>query len=127
MSPNTNDRGPVCNDRARCSSSITAAERGSGSVAFASSVFSGMRTPARSIWKPKRSADRAGAAGDGREEYLSVISDTGPLGLALRGLSETDREAVKAEVDNSLALRGRARLRTPRRRALRDRGLSGRG
>jgi ubiquinone/menaquinone biosynthesis C-methylase UbiE len=38
------------------------------------------------------------------EEYLSVISDTaGPLGLALRGLSETDREAVKAEVEDSLA------------------------
>jgi ubiquinone/menaquinone biosynthesis C-methylase UbiE len=37
-------------------------------------------------------------------EYLSVISDTaGPLGLALRGLSETDREAIKADVDDSLA------------------------
>lgn len=38
------------------------------------------------------------------EEYLSVVSDTaGPLGLALRWLSETDREAVKAEVEDSLA------------------------
>jgi SAM-dependent methyltransferase len=38
------------------------------------------------------------------DEYLSVISDTaGPLGLALRELSETDREAVKAHVDDSLA------------------------
>jgi hypothetical protein len=37
------------------------------------------------------------------EEYLSVISDTGPLGLALRGLSDTEREAVKAEVEDSLA------------------------
>jgi SAM-dependent methyltransferase len=38
------------------------------------------------------------------DEYLSVISDTaGPLGLALRGLSETDREAIKADVDDSLA------------------------
>jgi ubiquinone/menaquinone biosynthesis C-methylase UbiE len=38
------------------------------------------------------------------EEYLSLISDTaGPLGLALRGLSDTDREAVKADVAGSLA------------------------
>jgi ubiquinone/menaquinone biosynthesis C-methylase UbiE len=37
------------------------------------------------------------------DEYLSLISDTaGPLGLALRGLSETDREAVKADVEASL-------------------------
>ena len=38
------------------------------------------------------------------EEYLSLISDTfGRLGLALRGLSVTDRSAVKADVDDSLA------------------------
>jgi ubiquinone/menaquinone biosynthesis C-methylase UbiE len=38
------------------------------------------------------------------EEYLNVVSDTaGPLGLALRGLSETDREGVKADVEHSLA------------------------
>jgi ubiquinone/menaquinone biosynthesis C-methylase UbiE len=38
------------------------------------------------------------------EEYLSLISDTsGPLGLALRGLPETDREAVKVDVEDSLA------------------------
>jgi SAM-dependent methyltransferase len=37
------------------------------------------------------------------EEYLSLISDTaGPLGLAVRGLPATDREAVKADVDDSL-------------------------
>jgi ubiquinone/menaquinone biosynthesis C-methylase UbiE len=37
-------------------------------------------------------------------EYLSMISDTaGPLGLALRGVSETDGEAVKADVEQSLA------------------------
>jgi ubiquinone/menaquinone biosynthesis C-methylase UbiE len=38
------------------------------------------------------------------DEYLSVISDTaGPLGLALRALAETDREAVEADVEDSLA------------------------
>ena len=38
------------------------------------------------------------------EEYLSVISDTaGPLGLLLRGLSATDRRAVKAAVEDPLA------------------------
>jgi ubiquinone/menaquinone biosynthesis C-methylase UbiE len=37
-------------------------------------------------------------------EYLSLISDTaGPLGLALPGLAETDRKALKAEVGDSLA------------------------
>jgi ubiquinone/menaquinone biosynthesis C-methylase UbiE len=38
------------------------------------------------------------------EGYLSLISDTaGPLGLALRGLSATDRAAVGADVEDSLA------------------------
>jgi ubiquinone/menaquinone biosynthesis C-methylase UbiE len=38
------------------------------------------------------------------DEYLHLIADTaGPLGLALRGLSETDREAVKLDVGDSLA------------------------
>jgi ubiquinone/menaquinone biosynthesis C-methylase UbiE len=38
------------------------------------------------------------------DEYLSLISDTaGPLGLVLRGLSWADREAVKAQVEESVA------------------------
>ena len=38
------------------------------------------------------------------DEYLSLNSDTsGPLGLALRDLSETEREAVKAAVEHPLA------------------------
>jgi hypothetical protein len=38
------------------------------------------------------------------EEYLNVTADTaGPLGLVLQGLSETDREAVKANVEGALA------------------------
>jgi hypothetical protein len=38
------------------------------------------------------------------DEYLSFIADTsGPLGLALRGLPETDRAAVRADVLDSLA------------------------
>jgi ubiquinone/menaquinone biosynthesis C-methylase UbiE len=37
-------------------------------------------------------------------EYLSLISDTaGPLGLALRALSETDRETVRADAEDALA------------------------
>ena len=37
------------------------------------------------------------------DEYLSVIADTaGPIALALRGLAESDRAAVKAEVEDSL-------------------------
>ena len=37
------------------------------------------------------------------QEYLSLIQDTaGPLGLALQGLSEADREAVRADVEDSL-------------------------
>lgn len=36
------------------------------------------------------------------DEYLSVIADTaGPIALALRGLPESDRAAVKAEVEDS--------------------------
>jgi SAM-dependent methyltransferase len=36
------------------------------------------------------------------DEYLSVIADTaGPIALALRNLPESDRAAVKAEVDDS--------------------------
>ena len=36
------------------------------------------------------------------DEYLSVIADTaGPIGLALRALEETDRAAVKADVQDS--------------------------
>jgi hypothetical protein len=38
------------------------------------------------------------------DEYLSLHSDTsGPLGLALRALSRTEREAVKSDVEDSLA------------------------
>lgn len=38
------------------------------------------------------------------DEYLGFIADTaGPLGLALQGLSDDERTAVKAEVDDSLA------------------------
>jgi ubiquinone/menaquinone biosynthesis C-methylase UbiE len=38
------------------------------------------------------------------DEYLSFISDTsGPIGLALRELPETDRAAVRADVVDSLA------------------------
>jgi ubiquinone/menaquinone biosynthesis C-methylase UbiE len=38
------------------------------------------------------------------EEYLSLVADTsGPLGLALRGLPETDRAAVRADVEDALA------------------------
>jgi SAM-dependent methyltransferase len=37
------------------------------------------------------------------DEYLSVIADTaGPIALALRGLAESDRAAVKADVEDSL-------------------------
>ena len=37
------------------------------------------------------------------DEYLSVIADTaGPIALALRGLAESDRAAVKTDVENSL-------------------------
>jgi SAM-dependent methyltransferase len=37
------------------------------------------------------------------DEYLSVIADTaGPIGLALRGLAESDRAQVKAEIEDSL-------------------------
>ena len=40
----------------------------------------------------------------GVDEYLSLISDTaGPLGLALRALSPTDRGAVKADIEGALA------------------------
>jgi ubiquinone/menaquinone biosynthesis C-methylase UbiE len=39
----------------------------------------------------------------GVDEYLSLITDTaGPIGLALRGLAESDRNAVKADVEDSL-------------------------
>ena len=38
------------------------------------------------------------------DEYLSLVGDTaGPLGLALQALSETEREAVKADVEDSIA------------------------
>ena len=38
------------------------------------------------------------------DEYMSLISDTaGPLGLALRALSATDRDAVRADVEGALA------------------------
>ena len=37
------------------------------------------------------------------DEYLSAIADTaGPIGLALRGLAESDRARVKAEIGDSL-------------------------
>ena len=37
------------------------------------------------------------------DEYLSVIADTaGPLALAFRGLAESDRAAVKTDVEDSL-------------------------
>jgi ubiquinone/menaquinone biosynthesis C-methylase UbiE len=36
--------------------------------------------------------------------YLSLVADTaGPLGLALQALSESDREAVRADVEDSIA------------------------
>ena len=60
--------------------------------------------------------ERAGFAGVRTEEvavrfevpdtdgYLSLVADTaGPLGLALQALSESDREAVKADVEDSVA------------------------
>lgn len=44
------------------------------------------------------------------DEYLSLIADTaGPLGLALRVLSDADRAAVKAEVEDSLTRRATER------------------
>jgi ubiquinone/menaquinone biosynthesis C-methylase UbiE len=56
--------------------------------------FSGVRTEDVAVRFPFADVD----------EYLSVISDTaGPLGLALRALSETDREAIKAHVEGPLA------------------------
>ena len=40
----------------------------------------------------------------GTDGYLSLVADTaGPLGLALQALSENDREAVKADVEDSIA------------------------
>ena len=37
------------------------------------------------------------------DEYLSLIADTGgPIGLALRGLEESDRAAVKADVEDAV-------------------------
>jgi ubiquinone/menaquinone biosynthesis C-methylase UbiE len=37
------------------------------------------------------------------DEYLSIIADTaGPIGLALRGLAEPDRAAVRTHVEDSL-------------------------
>jgi ubiquinone/menaquinone biosynthesis C-methylase UbiE len=60
--------------------------------------------------------ERAGFAGVRTEEvavrfevpdtdgYLSLVADTaGPLGLALQALSESDRDAVKADVEDSIA------------------------
>ena len=60
--------------------------------------------------------ERAGFAGVRTEEvavrfevpdtdgYLSLVADTaGPLGLALQALSESDRKAVKADVEDSIA------------------------
>jgi hypothetical protein len=36
------------------------------------------------------------------DEYMGVVADTaGPLGLALRGLSDSHRAEVKAEVEDS--------------------------
>jgi hypothetical protein len=38
------------------------------------------------------------------DDYLNLIADTaGPLGLALRALSATDRDAVRADVEGALA------------------------
>jgi ubiquinone/menaquinone biosynthesis C-methylase UbiE len=56
--------------------------------------FSGVRTEEVSVRFPVADVD----------DYLSLISDTaGPLGLALRALSQTDREAVRAHVEVPLA------------------------
>jgi ubiquinone/menaquinone biosynthesis C-methylase UbiE len=56
--------------------------------------FSDVRTEEVRVCWPVADAD----------EYLSLISDTaGPLGLALRALSATDRDAVKAQVEGPLA------------------------
>ena len=59
------------------------------------------------------------------DEYLSLIADTsGPLGLALRALSRTrPRGGQGRRRGLARALRDRARLRAPRRRALRGGGL----
>lgn len=41
--------------------------------------------------------------GSDLDGYLGLIADTaGPIGLALRGLSEADHAAVRAEVEYSL-------------------------
>ena len=37
------------------------------------------------------------------DDYLGLVGDTaGPLGLALRGLPETDRADVRADVEDAL-------------------------
>jgi ubiquinone/menaquinone biosynthesis C-methylase UbiE len=55
--------------------------------------FSGVRTEEVAVSFPVANVD----------EYLNLIADTaGPLGLALRALSATDRDAVKADVEGAL-------------------------
>jgi ubiquinone/menaquinone biosynthesis C-methylase UbiE len=56
--------------------------------------FSGVRTEEVPVRFPAADVD----------DYLNLIADTaGPLGLALRALSATDRDAVKADVEGALA------------------------
>jgi ubiquinone/menaquinone biosynthesis C-methylase UbiE len=56
--------------------------------------FSGVRTEEVPVRFPVADVD----------EYLSLVSDTaGPLGLALRALSATDRDTVGADVEGALA------------------------
>jgi ubiquinone/menaquinone biosynthesis C-methylase UbiE len=72
--------------------SMASAERTTGLLQGAG--FSGVRTEEVSVRFTVADVD----------DYLSLISDTaGPLGLALRALSQPDREAVRAHVEGPLA------------------------
>ena len=103
----------------------SSATRSSRSSASASSSAATSRRPSRrprrgrSAWRaPSASKGCCASAGfaevrteevRGRfvipdvDEYLSVIADTaGPIALALQGLAEADRAAVRADVEDSL-------------------------
>ncbi|MQA72937.1 MAG: methyltransferase domain-containing protein [Solirubrobacterales bacterium] len=72
--------------------SMASAERTSGLVA--GSGFGEVRTEEVSVAFEIPDVD----------EYLSVVADTsGPIGLALRGLSDPDRAEIRAEAEDSLA------------------------
>jgi hypothetical protein len=93
---NTNDLGPAYVERALCSSSIAAVARGSGSVAFDSSVLSGTRSPVRlppepeqlrlagadNGRKPEQGGPRLVGGGD-RLRQLAALIDA-PLGRSRR-------------------------------------------